>query len=79
MRGLIWGNVIGIALALIQYHFGFFKLDEANYYLSTVPINLNFVYILLLNLGTFAVTIGMLLIPSLVISRISPDKTIKFE
>ena len=79
LRGLIWGNVIGIALALIQYHFGFFKLDEANYYLSTVPINLNFVHILLLNLGTFAVTIGMLLIPSLVISRISPDKTIKFE
>jgi lipoprotein-releasing system permease protein len=78
-RGLFWGNLIGIALALVQLHFGLFKLDEASYYLSTVPINLDVIHILLLNIGTFLVTIAMLLIPSLVISRISPDKTIKFE
>jgi lipoprotein-releasing system permease protein len=78
-RGLFWGNLIGIAVALVQLHFGLFKLDEASYYLSTVPINLDVFHILLLNIGTFLVTIAMLLIPSLVISRISPDKTIKFE
>lgn len=78
-RGLLWGNVIGIGLCLLQFYSGIFKLDEANYYLSTVPINLNALHIVIINIGTFIVTIGMLLIPSMVISRISPDKTIKFE
>lgn len=79
VRGLLWGNIIGIGLCLLQHYFGFFKLDEANYYLSTVPINLNALHVVIINIGTFVVTIGMLLIPSMVISRISPDKTIKFE
>lgn len=55
------------------------KLDEASYYLATVPINLNLLHILLLNLGTFLVTLSMLIIPSMVVARISPDKTIKFD
>jgi lipoprotein-releasing system permease protein len=79
VRGLIWGNLIGLSIAFAQHYFGIIKLDEANYYLSTVPINLDYVHILLLNLGTFVVTISMLLVPSLVVSHISPDKTIKFE
>lgn len=78
-RGLLWGNIIGIGLCLLQHYSGIIKLDEANYYLSTVPINLNALHIVIINVGTFVVTIGMLLIPSMVISRISPDKTIKFE
>jgi lipoprotein-releasing system permease protein len=79
IRGLIWGNLIGLSIAFAQFHFGIIKLDEASYYLSTVPINLDIIHILMLNLGTFLVTISMLLIPSLVVSHISPDKTIKFE
>lgn len=78
-RGLIFGNIIGLLLAFLQLKFGIIKLDEANYYLSSVPINLDFINILLLNLATFAVTILMLVVPSMVISRISPDKTIKYE
>jgi lipoprotein-releasing system permease protein len=78
-RGLFWGNLIGLSLAFIQLHFGVIKLDPESYYLSTVPINLNYINIILLNVGTFIVTITMLLVPSMVISRISPDKTIKFE
>ncbi|HDP54170.1 MAG TPA: ABC transporter permease, partial [Bacteroidetes bacterium] len=78
-KGLLWGNIIGIGLCLIQHQFGVIKLDEANYYLSTVPINLNALHIVLVNIGTFAVTLAMLLIPSMVVSRISPDRTIKFE
>lgn len=78
-RGLIFGNLIGIAICLIQKQFGIIKLDEASYYLSTVPIYLNVLHIFLLNIGTFAVTIAMLVIPSMVISRISPEKTIKFD
>ncbi len=79
IRGLIFGNLFGLTLCLIQQHFGVIKLDEASYYLSTVPIHLNAIHILLLNLGTFIVTIAMLVVPSMVISRISPEKTIKFD
>lgn len=79
IRGLIFGNIIGLAICLIQKHFGILKLDEASYYLSTVPIYLNAFHILLLNIGTFIVTIAMLVVPSMVISRISPEKTIKFD
>lgn len=79
LKGLFWGNVIGIGLGLLQYKFGIIKLDEANYYLSTVPVHLHAWHIVLVNVATFAITILMLLIPAMVISRISPDKTIKFE
>jgi len=79
LRGLFWGNLFGLSLAFLQLHFGIIKLDPESYYLSTVPVNLNLISILLLNAGTFLVTVLMLLIPSMVISRISPDKTIKFE
>lgn len=78
-RGLIFGNLFGLALCLIQQQFGIIKLDEASYYLATVPIYLNVWHILLLNIGTFIVTISMLVLPSMVISRISPEKTIKFD
>ncbi|HCT29909.1 MAG TPA: ABC transporter permease [Bacteroidales bacterium] len=79
IRGLIFGNLFGLALCIIQQQFGIIKLDEASYYLATVPIHLNVIHILLLNIGTFLITIAMLVIPSMVISRISPEKTIKFD
>ncbi len=79
IRGLIFGNLFGLALCLIQQQFGVIKLDEASYYLSTVPIHLDIWHILLLNIGTFIITIAMLVVPSMVISRISPEKTIKFD
>jgi len=52
-KGLLWGNLIGIGLAILQQKTGLMKLDEASYYLSTVPINLDISYILMLNTGTF--------------------------
>lgn len=79
VRGLIFGNLFGLALCILQKEFGFIKLDEASYYLSTVPINLNALHIILLNIGTFIVTLAMVVIPSMVVSRISPEKTIKFD
>jgi lipoprotein-releasing system permease protein len=79
LKGLFWGNLVGISIAFLQLKFGIVKLDEASYYLALVPINLNLIHILLLNAGTFLVTLTMLLVPSMVISRISPEKTIKFE
>lgn len=79
LRGLFFGNLIGLAICIVQKEFGIIKLDEASYYLSTVPIYLNAFHILLLNIGTFLVTIAMLVVPSMVISRISPEKTIRFD
>lgn len=77
--GLLWGNLIGIGLCLLQERFEFITLSEENYYLSTAPIDLNFWPILLLNLGTLAVTLFFLIIPSYLVTSISPVKAIRFK
>jgi lipoprotein-releasing system permease protein len=79
LKGLLWGNLIGIAICLIQHYFGFMELDQSSYYLSTVPINFSVLHILALNLGTALIIILMLIVPSMVISRISPARAIRFE
>ena len=77
--GLAWGNIIGTGICLVQKYLGVISLDPSSYYLDTVPINLNFLHILALNLGTLAITFLFLLLPSMVIARISPDKSIRFN
>lgn len=77
--GLFWGNLFGIGLALLQKYFGIIKLDEANYYLSVAPIDLQAFAILGLNAGTLAVTLLFLIIPSYLVTRISPVKAIRFK
>ncbi len=79
LKGLLWGNLIGIGICLIQHYFGFMKLDQSSYYLTTVPINFNLLHILTLNAGTALVIILMLIVPSMIISRISPALAIRFE
>lgn len=79
LKGLIWGNIIGIGICLAQKYFGIIELDQSSYYLSTVPVNLNILQILALNLGTAGIIILMLIVPSMVISRISPARAIRFE
>lgn len=78
-KGMIWGNVAGILICLIQWHFGIFKLDPTSYYIDTVPINLKISHLLMLNAGTLIITTLMLLVPSWYISRIAPDKAIRFD
>ena len=78
-KGMLWGNVIGIALCLIQQQFGLISLDPANYMLTEVPINLKIMHIILLNAGTLVITVMMLVIPSYVVAKISPIKTIRFN
>lgn len=79
MNGLLWGNLIGIGACLIQQHFGLIHLPEESYFMSVVPINLSWIHLLLLNAGTLLTCIGMLIIPSLVITRITPVKAIRFD
>jgi lipoprotein-releasing system permease protein len=78
-KGLLWGNIIGIGLAFLQLKTGMITLDPSSYYIKTVPVNLEFAHILLLNAGTMAVIIIMLLIPSQLISRITPVKAIRYD
>lgn len=78
-KGLFWGNFIGIGLAFLQLKTGAITLDPTSYYIKTVPVNLELVHILLLNAGTMAAIIIMLLVPSQLISRITPVKAIKYD
>ncbi|MCB2197636.1 MAG: ABC transporter permease [Bacteroidetes bacterium] len=78
-KGLLWGNIIGILICFVQIKFQIFKLDPTSYYLDAVPINLKIWHILALNSGTLAITIVMLIVPSYIISRLSPEKTIRFN
>ena len=77
--GLFWGNIIGIGLLLLQQHFDLFALDPKTYYVSQVPVYLHWSYILVLNIGTLVLCFLILLIPSYIISKISPVKAIRFE
>jgi lipoprotein-releasing system permease protein len=78
-KGLIIGNLIGLVLAVIQDRFRIIPLDPASYFVDSVPVLINPLHLILLNAGTLVLTILMLLLPSGVIARISPDKTIKFD
>jgi lipoprotein-releasing system permease protein len=78
-RGMLWGNVIGIALILLQKFFQIIKLNPATYYVDVVPVNFNILHILLLNAGSLLITTFMLIVPSYLVSKISPDKSIRFD
>ena len=79
IKGMLWGNVIGIGICLIQYYFEPLKLNQASYFINYVPINFNIFYFILINIGSMIITLLMLILPSLVIARISPAKSIRFE
>jgi len=78
-RGLFWGNVIGISLLLIQKYFGVITLDPETYYVREAPVYIDLGYVIILNLGTLLLCLLMLLIPSYIITKISPVKAIKFD
>ena len=78
-KGMLWGNIVGIAIALVQQYFGVFKLDPSTYYISQIPINLTLMHILLLNAGTLLCCVLMLIIPSFIISKITPVKAIRYS
>ncbi|MBL4716049.1 MAG: ABC transporter permease [Bacteroidia bacterium] len=78
-KGLLWGNLIGVGFCILQKQFGIFTLPQESYYLSVVPINLNLTYLLLLNLSTIIICSLMMVIPSYLVSRITPIKAIRFN
>lgn len=79
LRGLFYGNVLGLSLCIIQYCFGTVHLDPKNYFFSTAPVSINVVDIILLNVCSFVLITLTQMIPTMAITRISPDRTVRKE
>ena len=77
--GLFWGNLFGIGICVLQDQLEIIRLSEENYYLSVAPIKMNFWTILGINVGTLVTTVLFLVIPSYLVTSISPVKAIRFK
>lgn len=78
-RGLLWGNILGIGLLLIQHYSGFITLNAEVYSLDTVPVSFNLFHILSINLSTILICFIILILPSYLVTKIKPVKAIKFD
>jgi len=79
LKGLLWGNIIGLGLIAIQHFFNVIKLDPTNYYVKSAPVFITLPQVLVLNIGTLITCVLVLWIPSMIISKIAPIKAIKFQ
>ena len=79
IKGLLWGNGITLTLLFIQKYFGIIKLPPENYYVSVAPVTIDVAAIILINIGTIVMCIALLLIPSYIITKISPVKALRFD
>ena len=79
LKGMLWGNLLGVGLCLLQYYTGWVKLDQTGYFLTTVPVYIDWGWWALLNLVTFVFLVSLLTLPTLIISLILPEKSIRFE
>ncbi|WP_214071663.1 FtsX-like permease family protein [Mucilaginibacter sp. dw_454] len=77
--GLLFGNILGLGLGLLQYHTHVFKLDASSYYMSFVPIKLTWLDVVSLNIGTMIICLLVLTIPSMLVAKISPVKAIQYK
>ncbi|MFY9310446.1 MAG: FtsX-like permease family protein [Bacteroidia bacterium] len=78
-KGMLYGNCIALTIAFIQRYFGIFKLDQTTYYVSVIPVNIDILHILVLNICTLVCCMLMLIIPSFIISKITPVKAIRYS
>lgn len=77
--GLLWGNVLGLLFLFVQQRYSLVKLDPATYYVTEVPIYIHPISIILLNIGVLILCLLILLLPTYVIAKISPTKSMKFS
>ena len=77
--GLLIGNTVGLGLAAIQYHWHVIKLPQESYYLSYAPIGISWSWVIGVNVGTVVVCLLLLIVPSRLVSRISPVKALRFS
>ena len=78
-KGMLFGNILGLGLLVLQWFTGIIKLDAQTYYVSTVPVEFNWLYIVALNVATLLISIFMLVAPSYFISHIHPAKSMRYE
>jgi lipoprotein-releasing system permease protein len=78
-KGLLYGNILAFAILLIQKYTGLVKLDAQTYYVSTVPVEFNWIYIIALNVATLLISVFILVAPSYLISHIHPAKSMRYE
>ena len=78
-KGMFWGNIIGLSICFLQSHFHWMKLDPETYYLDSVPVDLNWITFVLINIGSLTASLLMMVAPSYLITKIEPAKSIKFE
>ena len=78
-KGLLIGNLIGITLLFLQKHFGLIKLNPENYYVNVAPVDISLSNVLLINILTLFICLLVLIVPSYLVTKISPSKTIRFE
>ena len=78
VRGAVWGNLVGGVLALVQWQWQVIRLDPTGYMLSVLPIDIGWWW-LWLNVGAFAVAIVVMLLPSVVVAGIQPERTLRYK
>jgi lipoprotein-releasing system permease protein len=79
VKGMFWGNVIGLGVCLLQSHFKWIRLNPDNYYLDAAPIDLSLLSLLLINTGSLVVSVLMMIVPSFLITKIEPARSVRFE
>jgi lipoprotein-releasing system permease protein len=77
--GVLLGNVLAIGICWSQQQFGFLKMNEANYFMRTVPIDINLWYILLVDSATIVITLLCMWLPTLYVRRMQPAKVLQFK
>jgi len=79
LNGLLWGNLFAVGFSLLQRKFNIISLDETIYFMNSVPIKIELLPFLLINIGTIVICYLILIVPSIIIAKISPAKSIRFE
>jgi lipoprotein-releasing system permease protein len=77
--GMLFGNLFGFGIGILQTYTHIFKLDQASYSMSFVPIQFNWVEMVLLNIGTLVICLLVMVLPSMLVTRIQPVKAIQFK
>jgi lipoprotein-releasing system permease protein len=78
-KGVVWGNIVALSLLLLQHYFHLVRLDPDHYYITEAHVVINPIVILLINAITVTLVFGSLFIPTLILSKITPAKAIKFD
>lgn len=79
LKGMLYGNILAIGVEIVQKYFHIIALDKESYFLSTVPVDINIVHILLINIGVFVICMISLVLPCMSVSKLAPTKNMKAE